>query len=528
MLTQLMENSHVQFSKQILTDIKKGVITNNKELGERRFFWSKEFKLDHMPSNPFILSNAKNPSKKVLSILAIKPTRSLSGVQIIAVMLPPFPCLGGCIYCPAAFEGKIAPQSYTGYEPSTLRAQRNNYDSYKIVEGRINQLDATGNFAEKIELIFQGSSFTAWEKHLQEKFVKDSFDAVIGKKTKSFEQSKLLAEKSKRRIVGVTFETRPNLCKKEDIDRMLELAGTRVEIGVQNPDDKIYEITKRGHTVSEVITSTQMLKDSCFKVLYHLMPGQPGSDLKKDLKNFKKVFTDKNFKPDMVKFYPTLLMEGTHLHAEWEKGNFTPITEKEAVKLMCKLKPQIPKWVRIMRVNRDIPSTVITDGVKRTNLRQVIHEEMKKKGLTCSCIRCREVGLKSRNEKIDFSNAKIGTEFYEASSGQEAFISYENKDALFGFARLRNPLKPFRKEITDRTALIRELHVYGKVLGVGKKGESTQHKGIGKLLMDEAEKIAIEKFDANKIVIISGLGVKEYYIKNFGYSKEGPYVSKKL
>lgn len=517
------------FAKKILTEISSGVINTEKELEERRFFWSKTLKLTEMPNFTFTISNCKKPTKKMKQLLSIKPTRSLSGVQVIAVMLPPFPCPGKCVYCPSSLEDKSSPKSYTGFEPSALRAQRLDYDPFKIVSNRIKQLDATGNSAQKIELIFQGSSFTTLPKLKQEQIVKKSLDAIIEKKTKNLNEAKLLAEKSKRRVVGITFETRPDICGEKEIKEMLNLGGTRLELGVQNPDDEIYRAVNRGHTVEDVITSTQKLKDSSFKVLYHLMPGLPGSNYKKDLKNFKSIFTNPDFKPDMVKFYPCLVIKGTKLYDEWEKGNFAPLEEENAAKLLAEIKAEVPKWVRIMRVNRDIPSTVISAGVKKTNLRQLVEKELHNSGRKCNCIRCREAGLMSRESEVDISKAKLETTFYEASKGEEAFISYESKDSLFGFVRLRKPAFPFLKEISKNTALVRELHVYGKSIPVGEKNkESAQHKGIGKELMIEAQRVAKERFGANKMVVISGLGVKEYYRKNFNFKKEGPFVSKKI
>jgi elongator complex protein 3 len=522
-------DKEIVFAKKILKEISSGEIVSSKDLEARSFFWSKELLMNHLPTRPFILAQAKKPSEGMIKLLSIKPTRSLSGVQVIAVMLPPFPCPGECIYCPSSLDEKSSPKSYTGFEPSALRAQRLGYDSYKIVSNRIAQLDLTGNRAEKIELIFQGSSFTAMPKKQQEQIVKNSLDAVLGKKTGSFSQAKLLCEKSERRVVGITFETRPDICSKSDVRQMLSLGGTRVELGVQNPDDEIYNKICRGHSVEDVVTSTQLLKDSAFKVLYHLMPGLPGSDYKNDLKNFKRVFSDPDFKPDMVKFYPCLVIKGTKLYSDWMRGDFEPMDEYKAAKLLAEIKSSVPRWVRVMRVNRDIPSTVISAGVMKTNLRQLVEEELHKIGEKCNCIRCREAGLLSREKEVDLSKAKLGTEFYDASNGREVFISIESKEALFGFARLRQPAKPFLKEITPRTALLRELHVYGKTLSVGKHDkESTQHKGIGKELMLEAQKIAREEFDANKMIVISGLGVKEYYRKNFGFKKEGSFVSKQL
>ena len=526
-----------KFAKEILKEISSDIISNGKELNTRRFFWSKSLLLSEMPSSPFILSFAKNPSKKMLSLLSLKPTRSLSGVQVVSVMLPPFPCPGECIYCPSSFDEKKAPKSYTGFEPSTLRAQRLNYDPFKIVQNRIEQLDLTGNFANKIELIFQGSSFTSMPNKAQERIVKKSIDGVLGYHSPSILKAKILAENSKRRIVGITFETRPDLCKVSDVKQMLNLGGTRVELGVQNPDDKIYNKICRGHKVKDVVDSTRLLKDCAFKVLYHLMPGLPGSSYKTDLKNFKRVFTNPDFKPDMVKFYPCLVIKGTELYTDWENKKFEPLLEDKAVKLLADIKSTLPKWVRVMRVNRDIPSNIISAGIKKTNLRQLVHEELIKQGKKCNCIRCREIGLLGRidnNPKLNPNyspdlNPKLSTEFYDASGGEEAFISFESKDALFGFVRLRKPANPFLKQINSRTALIRELHVYGKSLPLHKRDAiSSQHTGLGKELMLEAQKVAKERFGADKIVVISGLGVREYYKNNFNYKKDGPYMSKKI
>ncbi len=528
-MRKLFSAAEKKFAVSILKEIESGVINNEKDLNQRQFFWSKELRLSEMPPHPFILSNSKNPSKKVLSLLSVKPTRSISGVQVVAVMLPPFACPGKCTYCPSAFDGNDAPKSYTGFEPSALRAQRLNYDPYEIVANRVHQLDITGNNAEKIELIFQGSSFTCLSKQKQESIVKKSLDGVLGRKTSSLSQAKLLAEKSKRRVVGITFETRPDICNKNDIKKMLNLGGTRVELGVQNPDNKVYKKVCRGHSVEDVVTSTALLKDSAFKVLYHLMPGLPGSSYKNDLKNFKSIFSNPEFKPDMVKFYPCLVIKGTKVYDDWKNGDFKPMDEISAAKLLAEIKSTVPKWVRVMRVNRDIPSTVISAGVMKTNLRQLVEKELKKHGKKCNCIRCREVGIMTRENQVVDLNPKLKVEYYDASEEEEAFISFESKDALFGFLRLRNPASAFMPQITSKTALIRELHVYGKGLSLGAHSiDSAQHKGLGKQLMLEAEKIAKERFGADKLTVISGLGVKEYYKNNFDYKKDGPYMSKKI
>lgn len=520
------------FSKKIIQEIKSGEINSQKELEERSFFWSKYFKLNKMPSRPFIFSqvNKKDKlNKKINSLLSIKPTRSLSGVQVVAVMLSPFPCPGKCVYCPSSFEGKIAPKSYTGFEPSTLRAQRLGYDSFEIVSNRIKQLDITGHKAEKIELIFQGSSFTCLNKAKQESVVKKSIEAIVGKKFSSFNHAKKAAEKSKRRLVGVTFETRPDYCNESDIKQMLYLGGTRVELGVQHPDNEVYDLIKRGHKVEDVVNATKKLKDSSFKVLYHLMLGLPGTTLKMDLKNFRKIFSNPDFKPDMVKFYPCLVIKNSELYNLWQKNEFAPISQNDAIKILSKIQEEVPPWVRIMRINRDIPGNIISGGIKTTNLRQVVDEEMKKNKIFSKDIRAREAGLMSREKEINYDNAKIKKIFYQASCGEEVFISMESKEALFGFVRLRNPNSPFIENIKKDTALIRELHVYGRALSLGEKDkESTQHKGFGKDLMEEAERVAKEKFDAKKMAVISGIGVRDYYRKQFNYKIDEPFVSKKI
>jgi elongator complex protein 3 len=314
---------------------------------------------------------------------------------------------------------------------------------------------------------------------------------------------------------------------------MLTMGGTRVELGVQTIDDNVYRKVQRGHSVDDVVKATAWLKDSAFKVGYHLMPGLPFTDSRKELKQYKSLFKDERFQPDMIKIYPCLVIEGTKLYDLWQKGDYTPFDEKKAVKLIANLKASLPPWVRVMRIQRDIPANLITAGVKASNLRQLVEAEMKKKGLECGCIRCREAGLQAYKGKAlpSLEKLKFLREDYSASQGQEIFLSAEEKKKklLYGFCRLRIPRQSFRKEIDKSTALIRELHVYSPVVAVGKKAEKQQfqHQGIGRQLLREAEKIAREEFDCQKMVVISGVGAREYY-QGLGYGKELPFVSKQL
>ncbi|MCP8310981.1 MAG: tRNA uridine(34) 5-carboxymethylaminomethyl modification radical SAM/GNAT enzyme Elp3, partial [Candidatus Methylarchaceae archaeon HK01M] len=349
----------------------------------------------------------------------------------------------------------------------------------------------------------------------------------------NLEEAKRRAEYEKTRNVGLTIETRPDFCKEEHVDLMLEYGVTRVEIGVQNLDDEIYKIVKRGHSVMDVIEAFRTAKDSALKVVAHMMPGLPGSDPDKDYDSFYRLFNDPDFKPDMLKIYPTLVVESSELYNWYLDGNYQPYDEETTIKLLAKVKSIVPKWLRIMRVQRDIPARLIVAGVKKSNLRELVQEELSRMGHKCRCIRCREVGIKRLKYGIDVKPEKIRflRQDYKASKGVEVFISYEDvmNDALIGFLRLRYPSeRAHREEITRRSCLVRELHVYGKMIPIGERsGYDYQHKGFGAMLMREAERIAEEEFGVRTMVVMSAIGTKEYY-RRLGYRSEGPYMVKSI
>lgn len=521
--------------QELLQKVKNGSITDFSSFHKAKLSSAKKFHLSRMPSNSDIAAIASVDERKAFkNILSIKPVRSLSGVSVVAVMTPPAGCVGTCIYCPVSLVEGMTPKSYTGKEPSTMRSLMFNYNPYKIVENRLHQYDEINKPASKIEIIFQGGTFPAESFVHQKYFVKRCIDAVNEKTSKNLSQAKLLAESSEKRIVGITFETRPDQCSKLQINRMLNLGGTRVEMGVQIPSDEVYKKIARGHLVKDVVQATQRLKDSAFKVCYHLMPGLYGSSPKHDIEKLQEVFSNKDFMPDMVKIYPCLVIEKTPLYELWKKGKFFPYDTEQASEVISEIKRVIPKWVRVMRIQRDIPADVIAAGVKNSNLREFVEKKMHEKGIECNCIRCREAGLKSHKLKkqIDFSKVKLLREDYDASNGKEIFLSFEEPEfnALIGFARLRIPFNPFRKEIDSKTALIRELHVFGEALRIGDNAlqKDTQHKGFGKKLMQEAERIALEEFDIKKLTVIAGLGVRDYYRSKLGYFNDGVFVSKFL
>ncbi|HEY4674461.1 MAG TPA: tRNA uridine(34) 5-carboxymethylaminomethyl modification radical SAM/GNAT enzyme Elp3 [Candidatus Bathyarchaeia archaeon] len=495
-----------------------------------------KYRLAKMPSNSEIIRMLKPKEKtKLLPLLRRKSTRAISGVTVVAVMTKPYPCPQPqpCAYCPGGPQFGV-PQSYTGFEPAAMRGIQNKFDPYLQVKSRIEQLQSIGHAVDKIELIIMGGTFPATPTDYQTWFIQQCLNAITGKDSTSLEQAKKNAEKSKIRNVGITVETRPDWAKKEHVDQMLNMGVTRVELGVQNPNDEIYRLVGRTHTVQDVVEATRICKDAGLKVVYHLMPGLPSSDLEKDLAAFRNVFTNPDFKPDMIKIYPCLVLSGTRTYEWYCKGAYTPYTTEEAANLIAEIKKMVPPWIRIMRVQRDIPSPLIVAGVKRSNLRQPVQQKLGEQGIRCRCIRCREVGhrMAADNVKPDTSNIRILTTRYSASLGKEIFISAEDveNDVLIGYLRLRIPSKmAHRPEVNaESCSIVRELHVYGPLVPVGKhSAKAWQHKGYGSVLLAEAERISREDYGLKKILVISALGTKQYYMR-FGYQYDGVYMSKIL
>ena len=523
-----MESIYREILKEI---IEKGIATKV-ELEQIKLKYCKKYRLSEIPTDADILSVATEAERwKILNLLRKKPVRTVSGIAVVAIMTEPRSCPHGkCAYCHGG-PTIGTPQSYTGEEPACLRAKTYNYDPYAQVQARINQLKQIGHMVGKIELIIMGGTFTAFPLEYQEWFVKRALEAISEKPAKTLEEAQLNAENSKIRNVGLTFETRPDYCKKQHINYMLAFGATRVEIGVQSIYDEILKKVERGHRVKDTIEATRILKDSGLKVVYHLMPGLPNSTFEMNLKMFEEIFNNPDFKPDMVKIYPTLVIKGTKLYEWWMSGLYKAFTDDDAINLITEVKKLMPKWTRTMRIQRDIPSRLIEAGVKKSNLGDIVLNRLKELNIRCKCIRCREVGHAWYKYGIQPSaaNVKLLTEKYDASKGEEIFLSFEDiqNDILIGFLRLRIPSKiTHRPEVTSQTALIRELRVYGPVVPIGERiPEAWQHKEFGRKLLQEAERIAFEEYDKNKILITSAIGTREYY-RRYGYEKEGPYMAK--
>jgi len=514
--------------RKIIEDSMRSGDLDNKKIDKIIKEQCKKHNLKEMPTKVEILGFCKKDERiKLENFLRTKPSRTISGVSVITVVAKPASCPGTCIYCP---KGINAPQSYTGLEPAVQRGIRNNYDPFRQTKDRLNQYVLTGHPSDKIELIILGGTFLALDKNYQDFFVKRIFNSLNEKESESLEVAQTLNENARNRCTGLTIETRADYCFEEHINQMLKLGTTRVEIGVQSIYPEVLKKVRRGHTVEDSIKATQLAKDSGLKCTYHMMPGL-FVDFKRDLEQFKTLFNDPRFKPDSLKIYPVLVIKGTELYDLWKEKKYQPLSTKEGVKLISEAMKYIPKYCRVIRVQRDIPSNKVVAGIKKSNLRELVEKECERKGFRIREIRYREVGHKIDKEILpDINSVKLFRLDYDASKGKEIFLSFEDKrnDVLIGFLRLRIPFRPFRPEINKKTGLIRELHVYGQAVPIGSSlAKAWQHKGFGKRLLNEAEEIAKNEFDMKKIIVISGVGAKPYYRK-FGYKNDGPFVSKVL
>ncbi|MDH7517166.1 MAG: tRNA uridine(34) 5-carboxymethylaminomethyl modification radical SAM/GNAT enzyme Elp3 [Candidatus Thermoplasmatota archaeon] len=528
----------MSFYSEITELILSKRIQSKKELHEVKKKLCKKYNIDSIPPDSEIL--ARLPSdftdderELTVEILRKKPTRTISGVAIVAVMTSPAECPHGrCIPCPGG-PSSNTPQSYTGYEPASMRALLNNFDPFMQTTNRLKQLKSIGHAVDKVDFIIMGGTFTSRSPFYQGWFVKRCFDALNGKQSSSLDEAKKINEISRSRCIGLTVETRPDWFRLQHADHVLNLGATRVELGVQSVYDDVLYAMGRGHTVMDSVYATRIAKDCGFKVCYHMMPGLVDSNEKKDIDSFRTIFEDDLFKPDMIKIYPTLTVKGTQLYELWKQGEYLPLTTEKASKLVAEIKKFVPEWVRIQRIQRDIPLQHIEAGVNKSNLRQLAEAELKKHGHSCRCIRCREIGHKSLEDKIEINEEDIvfDTCYYEASGSSEVFISLVDKknDYLVGYLRLRDIVCSHRLELQKKPCMIiRELKVLGRELPIGKKNiNGWQHRGFGKELVDEAERVCFEKFDKKFLFVLSGVGVKEYYRK-LGFVDDGVYLSKNL
>jgi len=556
----------MEFVNNLNHEITEKKLTSISDIIKLRDSMARRLKPKHLPSLTTIFAKADEEQKLYLKkILKTKPSRTLSGVSPIAVMTMPSNCppQAKCIFCPGGINSQFGntPKSYTGNEPASMRARRNLYDSYLQIFNRLEHYILLNQDISKCEVIVMGGTFTAFSKQYQEEFVKYIFKAMNDfsglffkenefdyKKFNEFfeldrefkdservrdvikkileikgncdiKKEQLKNEKSSCRMIGLTLETRPD-CVDLDIGNfMLELGATRIELGIQSTDDRVLEFMKRGHGNKESIQAIKLLKDLGFKLNLHYMIFD--NDVEKEVSDMKKLFSTEDYNPDMLKIYPCMIFPGTELCNYFQEGKYQEVKTEKAAEIISEFKRYIEPYTRVQRIQRDIPPKYSVGGTDKSNLRQYVEDLCRRKNIKCRCIRCMEIG---RNEKIIDDNVYVME--YRSSGGREFFISV-GKDPLIGFARLRFPSQSLRKEINKDSGMIRELHVYSAALRVGSKGEGYQHKGYGKILMKKAEEICRE-YGKKKILVISGIGVKDYYINKLGYKKDGVYVSKKL
>jgi elongator complex protein 3 len=492
----------------------------------------RKYSLPAVPKNSAILAAAlPNERETLRKILQVKPSRTLSGVAPVAVMTSPYPCPHGkCLPCPGGPDHPFhSPQSYTGEEPAAKRAREHGYDPYRQVTARLEQFEILGHRVDKVELIVMGGTMTARPVEYQEEFVSRCIEALNtypgGTPAQRFIAVPDVEEANERsltRCVAMTFETRPDWCKREHIDRMLGLGVTKVELGVQHTDDAILSYNRRGCTVEDTVEANTLLRDAGLKVGFHMMPNLPSSTIEADRRMFETIFADPRFKPDFLKIYPTLVTPGSEIEDLWKRGGYSPYNEDDLVDLIAYGKSLIPEFVRLQRIQRDIPAKLIVAGSPHSNFRQLAQNRLEQLGKHCRCIRCREIG-----RLPSLAEVEIRVLQYDACGGQEFFISAVSDDSLVGFSRLRFPSQVYRPELED-AAVMRELHVYGSLVPVGKDADSDewQHRNFGKALLARAEEIAAGA-GYKQLAIMSGIGVRPYYRRQ-GYERKGPYMIKGL
>ena len=483
--------------------------------------------------NELVKAGEMEEDAHLLDRIRMKPMRTLSGVTTVTVLTKPYPCPGKCIFCPTDVR---MPKSYLPDEPGAMRGLEHQFDPYAQVRSRIEQLQSVGHPTDKIELLILGGTWSSYKRDYQEWFIKRCFDAMNTQTSSpltpeqkldngELEKVHSFNETTHHRNVGLVIETRPDEITPDEIRWLRHLGVTKVQMGAQSLDDHILEINKRGHTVDRTRQAVSLLRAAGFKVVLHWMPNLLGATPESDREDFARLWD--GFCPDEIKIYPNQLLANAELYEYWQRGEFHPYATEELIDLIADVKPTIPRYCRVNRVIRDIPSTNVVEGNRRTSLRQDIHDEMKRRGTQCQCVRCREV----RGKNVHPDLLKLDDMVYNTGTAEEHFISYVTPDdKLAGFIRLSLPGNNSPQTgIADLegAALIREVHVYGQSLPVGaeKKG-AAQHVGLGTRLLEEAESVARGK-GFGRMAVISAVGTRGYYLER-GFERGELYLVKTL
>ncbi|XP_065586573.1 elongator complex protein 3 [Cyrtonyx montezumae] len=537
--------SHAELMMMTIADIIKQLIEAHEQgkdvnLNKLKTKTSAKYGLSAQPRLVDIIAAVPPQHRKALvPKLKAKPIRTASGIAVVAVMCKPHRCphinfTGNiCVYCPGGPDSdfEYSTQSYTGYEPTSMRAIRARYDPYLQTRHRVEQLKQLGHSVDKVEFIVMGGTFMALPEDYRDYFIRNLHDALSGHTSNNVAEAVKYSERSLTKCVGITIETRPDYCLKRHLSDMLSYGCTRLEIGVQSVYEDVARDTNRGHTVKAVCESFHLAKDAGFKVVAHMMPDLPNMGIERDTDQFVEFFENPAFRPDGMKLYPTLVIRGTGLYELWKTGRYKSYPPSTLVDLVARILALVPPWTRVYRVQRDIPMPLVSSGVEHGNLRELALARMKDLGTQCRDVRTREVGIQEIHHKVRPYQIELIRRDYVANGGWETFLSYEDpeQDILVGLLRLRKcSEESFRAELKGGVSIVRELHVYGSVVPVSSRDPSKfQHQGFGMLLMEEAERIAKEEHGSWKIAVISGVGTRNYYRK-IGYELEGPYMVKRL
>lgn len=481
----------------------------------------------------------ENYKNKLMPYLKAKPVRTASGIAVVAVMSKPHRCphiatTGNiCVYCPGGPDSdfEYSTQSYTGYEPTSMRAIRARYNPYIQTKDRVEQLKKLGHDVDKVEFIIMGGTFMSLDDEYKDYFIRNLHDALSGHTSNNVKEAVKFSEQSRTKCIGITIETRPDYCLKPHLSDMLLFGCTRLEIGVQSIFEDVARDTNRGHTVEAVKRCFRLAKDCAFKIVAHLMPDLPNMGVERDLESTREFFENPDFRTDGLKLYPTLVIRGTGLYELWKSGKYRNYHPDALVEIIAKILAMIPPWVRVYRIQRDIPMPLVSSGVDNGNLRELSLAKMKDLNLPCRDVRTREVGIKEVHRQVRPDQIELIRRDYTANGGWETFLSYEDpkQDTLVGLLRLRKCADAtFRPELGKHCSLVRELHVYGSVVPIHSRDPTKfQHQGYGTMLMEEAERIAREEHGSTKMAVIAGVGTRHYYRK-LGYELEGPYMVKYL
>lgn len=533
---ELMVTVVAEIIAELLKADKEGYDVN---LNRLKCDLSQHYGLDSQPRLVDIIAAVPHEFKNILlPKLRAKPVRTASGIAVVAVMCKPHRCphinyTGNiCVYCPGGPDSdfEYSTQSYTGYEPTSMRAIRARYDPYVQTRSRVDQLRQLGHSVDKVEFIVMGGTFMSLPVEYRDFFIRNLHDALSGHSSKSVAEAVAYSEQSRTKCIGITIETRPDYCLKRHLSDMLMYGCTRLEIGVQSVYEDIARDTNRGHTVKAVQESFCLAKDCGFKVVAHMMPNLPNIDFERDIAQFEEYFENPDFRSDGLKIYPTLVIRGTGLYELWKTGRYRSYSPSILIDLLAQILAMVPPWTRVYRVQRDIPMPLVTSGVEHGNIRELALARMADYGTKCRDVRTREVGIQEIHNKVIVDQVELVRRDYSANGGWETFLAYEDvqQDILIGLLRLRKCTTghTFRPElklsediarknrfgIVRSVSIVRELHVYGSVVPVSSKDPTKfQHQGYGTLLMEEAERIAREEHNSAKISVISGKFVFIYF-----------------